>query len=88
MTEGQQMRIQFLILGFTGLKWYSRPWLSLVMLLVENYLKMDNVNWLVKENQNKQTNKQRRQQNQNFMKSENESISFGLIEWRPTEILF
>ena len=56
MTEGQQMRIQFLILGFTGLKWYSRPWLSLVMLLVENYIKMDNVHWLVKENQNKQTN--------------------------------
>ena len=47
------MRIQFLILGFTGLKWYSRPWLSLVRLLVENYIKMDHVTSLVKENEKK-----------------------------------
>ena len=83
------MRIQFLILGFTGLKWFSRPWLSLVRLLVENYIKMDHVTWLVKENEKKKTNEQRKQQqNQNFINSENESISFGLIEWRPTETLF
>ena len=56
------------------------------MLLVENYIKMDHVTWLVKENKKKKQRKQ--QQNQNFMKSENESISFGLNEWRPTETLF
>ena len=58
------------------------------MLLVENYIKMDHVTWLVKENQKKTNEQRKQQQNQNFMKSENESISFGLIEWRPTETLF
>ena len=48
------MRIRFLILGSKRLKWYSRPWLSLVMLLVENYIKMDIVTSFVKEKQKHQ----------------------------------